>query len=1164
MKPQRLVHYTPRRIRFFRAGIHLSNLQNLLDPRVQRNPVVQYRWDGNPAAAFSNVINMSNAFAAAVSSLGIALKQKLQQPVVTGDPEEQLRTPLDGFLRDAAEALGFAKMNIIGEVKMAEVSSRPDFAVTIGDVLTGFIEVKALGKGADPRRYRGHDKEQFERLRLLPNVLYTDSQSWSLWQNGELVDRVQTFDGDVTSAGAALSAGNWLEHILQAFLSWKPIAPANASELARVSARLCRLLRSEVEAELSVGAETLRATAEDWRNLLFPTASDTQFADGYAQAVMFGLLIARAKNISIEQDTDQIGKQLGATNSLIGRALQVLGSVAEEESGLKAVLDTSKRVLSAVDWTKLEHGSRRDTWLYFYEDFLATYDSDLRKQTGSYYTPIPVVASMTRLTDEAAQKLLGIPAGLADDSVTLIDPAMGTGAFLLETLRLVAERHTADYGIAAQGAALTERLKKVIGFEIQLGPFAVAQLRLLAELAALGSGATVDQLRTYVADTLSDPNAEHSAIGQFYEPIAESRRQADQIKRDEQILVVLGNPPYKEKAKGMGGWIETGSHSEFVPLDDFTPPKEWKLGPHLKQLRNSYVYFWRWATWKVFDSVPKESPGIVAFITVAGFLDGDGFQQMRAKMREQATDIFVIECSPEGLMPPVNTRIFQAVPHPVCIVIAVRRPGGNTNPAAVRTRTLAPGDRTEKFRELAGITLDDDGWSPVSSAPRAPFAAEGDPRWVRHPLLNDLFAYDGSGVMPGRTWVIAPDARTLNERINALQSETNLAKQRELFSEGAGLMVDKPLKEALPGYLLRNKAIGSDLSAEQPIRYAFRSLDRQWVIPDKRVINRPNPTLWSSLSTAQVYLTAPNVDPPRGAAAATVSATPPDMHHYAGRGGRVYPLWADASATISNIRDEVLARLSDVFSRKVGAEEMFAYIVAVTGHPGYTRTFSSDLTSPGVRVPLTTDLKLFERAVAIGNRWIWYQTYGQRFMQHDQPSAASGVPRLPTERMPRNVVEIPPTSAEFPNTLEYDESSQTLSVGSGVIDQVTPAMREYTIDGVNILDKWFSYRKADRVRPIIGTRRVSALMGIQPDHWLPEYTTDLVDLLNIIGLLVDLEETQLELLTEILSGEIVEGLIGLGVDASTASPAAKQAAKRARTEEAGQAGFDFSALDESA
>lgn len=1100
---------------------------------------------------------MASVIDGVVSALGVELKQKLAQPVVTGNREDQLRTPLDTFLRAVADALGFADVNVIGEVKMADVSSRPDFAVTIKKALSGFVELKALGKGADPRTYKGHDKDQFERLKLLPNVLYTDAQSWSLWQNGDLVGRVERLDGDVTSSGSALAATDWLESMLRAFLGWKPIPPANVGELARVSARLCRLLKVEVVSELSDGAKTLRSTADDWRNLLFPSASDAQFADGYAQAVMFGLLIARAKGISLEQDTGAIGKQLGATNSLIGRALQVLGSVAEEESGLKAVLDTAKRVLSAVDWPRIEKGSKREAWLYFYEDFLATYDSDLRKQTGSYYTPIPVVESMVRLTDEATRDLLGLAAGLADDTVTLIDPAMGTGTFLLETLRLVAERHAADYGIGSQGAALTQRLKKVIGFEIQLGPYAVAQLRLLAELAALGSDATADDLRTYVADTLSDPNADYAMIGQFYEPIAESRRNADKIKRDEQILVVLGNPPYKEKAKGLGGWIETGAHSEFVPLGDFTPPKEWKLGPHIKQLRNLYVYFWRWATWKVFDSVPKDSPGIVTFITVAGFLDGDGFQQMRLKMRAQATDIFVIECSPEGLLPPQSTRIFQAVPHPVCIVIAVRRPGGGDEPATVKARTLAAGEREDKFEELAAIRLDDDGWALASDSPRAPFTALGDARWTKHPLLGDLFAYDGSGVMSGRTWVIAPDAWTLVERATALQSEKVLKKQRELFSEGAGVTVDKPLREALPGYSVRQKAVGVDSGVEAPVRYGFRSLDRQWIIPDKRVLNRPNPTIWAMASDSEVYLTAPNVDPPSGAAALTVSATPPDMHHYAGRGGRVYPLWADAAATVSNVRTGVPTALEAAYDRPVLPDEVAAYIVGVASNPSYSEIFATDLTAPGVRIPFTADTSLFERAVALGRKSIWYQTYGQRMKQPGLPATSAGSPRLPASRAPKSIIPIPTSAGDFPNALTYDEDSQQLFIGTGAIDHVTLAMRDYEIDGVNILDKWFSYRRADRSRPVFGERRVSELMKIQPDRWLPEYTNDLVDLLNVVGLLIDLGEEQAAVLSGIVAGDTIEGLAGLGENTSTATVSAKVSAKQARAERAGQIGFDF-------
>ena len=117
--------------------------------------------------------------------------------------------------------------------------------------------------------------------------------------------------------------------------------------------------------------------------------------------------------------------------------------------------------------------------------------------------------------------------------------------------------------------------------------------------------------------------------------IGKSRKDANKIKREEPITVVIGNPPYKEKAKGRGGWVEQGNPNakEPAPLDAWMPPAEWGAGAHSKHLRNLYVYFWRWATWKVFDHNPEHNTGIVWFITVAGFLGGPGFQKMRDYLR---------------------------------------------------------------------------------------------------------------------------------------------------------------------------------------------------------------------------------------------------------------------------------------------------------------------------------------------------------------------------------------------------------------------------------------------------------------------------------------------------------------------------------------------------
>ncbi len=219
---------------------------------------------------------------------------------------------------------------------------------------------------------------------------------------------------------------------------------------------------------------------------------------------------------------------------------------------------------------------------------------------------------------------------------------------------------------------------------MQFGPFAVAQLRLLAEMRSLTKMAAKQappELNLYITDTLGNPFVEEEQLPQIVEAIAKSRRDANKVKRDTPITVVIGNPPYKEKAEGRGGWIEKGAGGKLhAPLDRWKAPLDWGVGAHGKHLKNLYVYFWRWATLKVFGSgrfaatgLPDgDEEGIVCFITVAGFLNGPGFERMRDDLRRTCSDIWVIDCSPEGHQPDVPTRIFQGVQQPVCVVLAAR------------------------------------------------------------------------------------------------------------------------------------------------------------------------------------------------------------------------------------------------------------------------------------------------------------------------------------------------------------------------------------------------------------------------------------------------------------------------------------------------------------
>lgn len=1088
----------------------------------------------------------------AISRFGKTAKDKLNNPGATGQPEDQLRAPLETLVADLCALIGPGADHVVlvGESSLSELMTRPDYAVTRRKALVGHIEVKAPGKGADPRRFDGkHDKAQWEKLKALPNLIYTDGQAFSLWRDGARVGEIVRLDGELETAGAKLTGPPALTALVADFLSWNPIPPKTPKQLAETTARLCRLLRDEVEEQLARGAPELVGLMEDWRQLLLPDAKESEFADGYAQAVTFGLLMAKARGIELSGGIDAAGKALSQTNTLIGSALKLLTEPAEEGHLLETSIHTLVRVLDVVNWKALSKGEP-EAWLYFYELFLQQYDTALRKKTGSYYTPPEVVTAMVRLVDEAltSPDRFNLPRGLAADVVKLADPAVGTGTFLLGVLNHIARTVEAAEGKGAVPGAVQDALKRLIGFELQFGPFAVAQLRLLAEIAELTEAdadkADASQLRLYITDTLADPDEEAAWVPHPVRAIAESRRQSNRVKRHEAIDVVLGNPPYKEKAKGLGGWVEDRGRGLRAPLDDWQPPADWGVGAHAKHLRNLYVYFWRWAAWKVFGGEPFRSgsekeeandwtkrQGIVCFITVAGFLNGPGFQKMRADLRRDADEIWVIDCSPEGHQPPVASRIFEGVQQPVCIVMAVRKSkDGPATPARVRFRALPEGSRKEKFAALAAIGLDDDGWVEAPAEARAAFLPPGEASWVGYPALEELFAYNGSGVMTGRTWVIAPDAQSLKDRWARLVAEKDPVKKSVLFHPhmNGDRTLSKIVRESLDGHPHPPLSVNDDKSNGcEPERYGFRSFDRQWLLPDNRLINRANPTLWAAHSDAQVYATGLIAHSPTSGPALTFTGLMPDLHHYRGSfGGRAFPLWADAEAAIPNVSPGLLKALGEAYGEAVSAEDVMAYIAAVAAHPGYVARFRANLKQPGLRIPVTADGALFAEAAKLGREVVWLHTFGERF-QDDR----GGVVRVTDAPEPTVSKALPRTLAEMPHDLVYDPGEQALKFGTGRIDNVSPAVRAYEVSGKTVLDQWWSYRRADRSKPPMGDRRPpSPLQDIQPTDWPSEYTTELLNVLRVLTRLVGLEPAQQALLDRIVEGPTLDAdeLMGAG------------------------------------
>jgi hypothetical protein len=240
------------------------------------------------------------------------------------------------------------------------------------------------------------------------------------------------------------------------------------------------------------------------------------------------------------------------------------------------------------------------------------------------------------------------------------------------------------------------------------------------------------------------------------------------------------------------------------------------------------------------------------------------------------------------------------------------------------------------------------------------------------------------------------------------------------------------------------------------------------------------------------------------------------MHHFKGtEGGRVAPLYRHPHLPEPNVTPGLLQLLAKTHGVTVTAEDLFAYIAGIAGHSGYTRRFAAHLTERGARIPLTRDSALWAEVVEVGRRTVWIHTYGQRFASHQHDSSPGPTPRLPPAEQPECIVAIGEDDG-LPDDISYDATTRTLTVGTGSISPVAPEVWDYRIGGVQVIRKWFSFRKR---KPDVEWQ--TPLNDILPPTWPSRWTIDLLDLINALGLLVALEPRQARLLDAVSNGSLI-------------------------------------------
>jgi type I restriction-modification system DNA methylase subunit len=470
---------------------------------------------------------------------------------------------------------------------------------------------------------------------------------------------IQTFsstDGNIASQLARLHWSILADKVLDSIIGRIPQvdwifykSAQSAYELAQLLAKIALKIEFAVSSMYHDEPQNgyLHKLLESFQKELLPNLKltgnndkDYSFADIYAQTIAYGLFTARVFGYIKEPNQDfnraNAAEQLPETNPFLKQLFEDISKSSVKDLG-DELIDAIAEALEILRAAKMDailsdfrhKMNREDIVIRFYEDFLAAYKPKMRERRGVYYTPEPVVSYMVRSVDLLVSEKFNKPLGLADPEVMILDPACGTGTFLLWIFQLIYQKFQEEPALLTEGLEdkswstyVKERLlPRIFGFELLMAPYAICHLKLGLFLEETGykfdSGR---RLGVYLTNTLEDVARKQDVL--LKEFIAQESDAATEIKRDLPIMLVIGNPPYSGHSENNNSWIKS-LVNDYYFVDGKTLGEK-----NPKWLQDDYVKFIRFAQWRIDQS----SQGILAFISNHGFLDNPTFRGMRQSL----------------------------------------------------------------------------------------------------------------------------------------------------------------------------------------------------------------------------------------------------------------------------------------------------------------------------------------------------------------------------------------------------------------------------------------------------------------------------------------------------------------------------------------------------
>jgi len=570
-----------------------------------------------------------------------------------------------GDLQNLLESL-LPNVDITNEPKRIDCGA-PDYIISRKgkDIPVGYIEAKDVIEDINAKKHQ----EQFSRYRAaLDNLIITDYLQFQFYKDGNLIESVSIAHISNGSIQALPQHFERFQALVQNFASVVSQSIKSPTKLAGMMAGKARLMAQVIydaleQDDKAQSNSELQSQREAFKSILIHDIDNAQFADIYAQTIAYGLFAARYHDPTLPTfSREEAATLIPKSNPFLRKLFQTVATYSLDDNvgqRLLWIVEELVQVFLATDVAKIMQSfgkstRQQDPIVHFYETFLAEYDPKLRKARGVWYTPEPVVNFIVRAVDDILKNKFNLPQGLADTSkitreiesiepgskgkpvkkqktfhrVQILDPATGTGTFLAKTVEHIYQNHFSNMQGMWPAYVKEHLIPRLNGFELLMTSYAMAHLKLDMLLTQTGYQAenNNERFHIYLTNSLEEHHPDTGTL--FASWLSSEANEANHIKRDAPVMVVIGNPPYSVSSSNKSDWIQ-----------DLLKDYKKDLNERKINLDDDYIKFIRFGQ----HFIDKNGEGVLAYISNNSFIDGITHRQMRKHLLESFDEIYVLD-----------------------------------------------------------------------------------------------------------------------------------------------------------------------------------------------------------------------------------------------------------------------------------------------------------------------------------------------------------------------------------------------------------------------------------------------------------------------------------------------------------------------------------------